>query len=335
MAGPARPVVETKMTEQTGGSIGADRAPLRGRRIVVTGAGGQLGGFLVPALAAAGATAIGVGMRPGRWVATTGDITDPAALGELFSSARPDAVVHAAAYTDVDGCERDPARAEAVNGRGAANVAAASLAAGAYLVAVGTDFVFPGDGGAPYAEDAAPAPLSVYGASKLAGERAVLAADPRFAVARTAWVWGGPGKHFPRTVLTVLRDRGTMEVVDDEAGCPTHAGDLAAALLALVAARGAGVFHLTNTGRTTRYELARAVASAAGLDPELVRPTTTAAFLAKYPLPATRPADSTLANTRAAGLGIVPRPWAAAVRDHVPALAAELGVAAAPTGVPS
>ena len=105
--------------------------------------------------------------------------------------------------------------------------------AGAYLIAVSTDMVFPGDGGAPYAEDAATAPISAYGRSKLMAEHAVLEADSGFAVARTAWLYGGAGKHFPRTVLTVLRDRGGMEVVDDEFGSPTYAGDLAEALVQL------------------------------------------------------------------------------------------------------
>ena len=305
-------------------------ASLQGMRVVVTGAGGQLGGFLVPALAAAGATPVGFGSRPGPGGAVPVDVTDEAAVLAAIAAARPDAVIHAAAYTDVDGCERDPARAEAVNGAGSAHVAAAAVAAGAHLVAVGTDFVFPGDGGAPYAEDSPPAPLSAYGASKLSGERAVLAASPGFAVARTAWVWGGPGKHFPRTVVRTLRDRGEMEVVADETGCPTHAGDLADALVALLAVRAGGIVHLTNAGRATRFALARAVAVAAGLDPASVRSTTTEAFLARYPLPARRPADSTLANTRAAGLGIRPRPWDEAVSAHVPALAAELGLAASP-----
>jgi dTDP-4-dehydrorhamnose reductase len=301
---------------------------LRGQRVLVTGAGGQLGGYLRAALTAADANPIGLGARSGPGIDLVADVADPAAVRAALGIARPAAVIHAAAYTDVDGCERDPARAEAVNAAGAGHVAAAAREADAYLVAVGTDFVFAGDGGAPYAEEAEPRPLSVYGRTKLAGEQAVLATDPGFAVARTAWLYGGPGKHFPRTVLTVLRDRGGIEVVVDEAGSPTFAGDLAGALVALVAARGAGLFHLANAGRATRFDLARAVAAAAGLDPETVSPTTTAAFLAKYPLPARRPADSTLGNIRAAALGIAPRPWSDAVAAYVPRLAAELGLTA-------
>jgi dTDP-4-dehydrorhamnose reductase len=300
---------------------------LQDQRVLVTGAAGQLGGYLRLALQQQGATAIGLGAHAADGIDIIADITDANAIETALAGARPDAVIHAAAYTDVDGCERDPARAEAVNANGSRYVAMAARAAGAYLIAVGTDFVFSGEGGAPYAEEATPEPLSVYGRSKLAGEDAVLAVDTGFAVARTAWLYGGPGKHFPRTVLTLLRDRGTMEVVNDETGSPTFAGDLAAALVSLLAVRGAGMFHLVNAGRTTRFALAQEVAKAAGFDPELIVPITTAAFLAKYPLPARRPADSTLANCRAAALGITLRPWSDAVSDYIPRLAAELDLA--------
>lgn len=305
---------------------GATTTTLAGWRVLITGAGGQLGGELRRAVAAAGAVDLGLGARPGVGVEMVADIADRAAVRRAMAEAAPRAVIHAAAWTDVDGAERDPARAEAINGVGSRHVAEAALAVGARLVAVGSDYVFAGAGGSPYGEDAPTDPVSVYGRSKLAGERAVLAVDPGFAVARTAWLWGGAGKHFPRTVLTVVRDRGGIEVVDDEAGSPTHVRDLAEALVALLAAGGGGVFHLANAGRASRWELARAVVGAAGLDPALVRPTTTAAFLAKYPLPARRPGDSALANRRAAALGVRLRPWSAAVAEHVPGLAAELGV---------
>ena len=184
--------------------------------------------------------------------------------------------------------------------------------------------VFPGDGGAPYAEDALPAPISAYGRSKLQAEGAVLEADPTFAVARTAWLYGGAGKHFPRTVLTVLRDRGGIDVVDDEFGSPTYAADLADALVQLAIARGSGMFHLVNEGRASRFTLAREIARLAGFDPELVRPISTTEFLERFPLPARRPPDSTLNNLRAAALEITLRDWRQAVRDYAPVLAAEL-----------
>ncbi|MGI9253912.1 MAG: SDR family oxidoreductase, partial [Thermomicrobiales bacterium] len=231
------------------------------------------------------------------------------------------------AWTDVDGAERDPAGARAMNVDASTRLATACREANVHLVAVSTDFVFSGLGGAPYAEDAPTDPISVYGETKRDGELAVLAAASGVAVARTAWLYGGPGKHFPRTVLNVISARGGIEVVDDEAGSPTFAGDLATALVQLAAARGAGIFHLANAGRATRYELAQSVACHAGFTVERVTPTSTAAFLRKYPLPAKRPADSELANNRAAALGITLRPWREAAAAYVPLLARELGIA--------
>jgi len=294
------------------------------RRVLVTGAGGQLGRYLVESLVRNGNQPRGIGAHAGPGIDRVVDIGDPVAVDAAVNDFKPHLVIHAAAYTDVDGCERDPDRAMRVNGEGSANVANAAQAAGAWLLAVSTDFVFSGDGGAPYAEDAAPNPVSMYGTSKRAGEEAVFAADERFAVARTAWVYGGAGKHFPRTVITMLRDRGGMEVVDDEVGSPTFAADLAEALVALAAHTPAGIFHLTNDGSTSRYALAVAVAEAAGADATSVQPTTTEAFLARYPLPAKRPPNSTLANHRAAALGVTLRPWQNAVAEYVPTLAADL-----------
>jgi dTDP-4-dehydrorhamnose reductase len=297
--------------------------PLAERRVVVTGAGGQLGRFLVPAVRRAGATVIGFGSRPDPGIDVAVDLAERDATMNALRDAEPDVVIHAAACTDVDGIEREPWRGERSNAQATQNVADASKDARAYLIAVSTDMVFSGDGGAPYAEDAPTAPVSAYGWSKLKAEHAVLEAASGFAVARTAWLYGGAGKHFPRTVLTVLRDRGGMEVVDDEFGSPTYAGDLAEALVALASRRGEGVFHLVNGRRASRFTLARETARIAGFDPQQVKPISTKAFLERYPLPARRPADSTLRNLRAAALAIMLRDWSEAVRAYVPVLAAE------------
>lgn len=295
-----------------------------GERILVTGAAGQLGGYLMEQLARKGYLPIGLGRHAAPGVEVVADIGDAGQVAKALDETSPDAIIHGAAYTDVDGCERDPALANAVNHLGSANVARAAAGRGIWALGIGTDFVFAGDGGAPYAEDAAPDPISVYGASKLAGERAILAADPSFAVARTAWVYGGKGKHFPRTVLTMLQKHGRMEVVDDEIGSPTFAGDLAEALVSLLQRRPSGIVHLTNEGATSRFDLARRVASEAGEDPGQIVPVSTEAFLAKYPLPARRPANSSLANTRAAALGVRLPPWEDAIMRYVPTLVAEL-----------
>jgi dTDP-4-dehydrorhamnose reductase len=295
-----------------------------GGRIAVTGAAGQLGGYLLSCLAREGYTPIGIGRSQGTGVDNVADIADREALARALDDTRPDVIVHCAAYTDVDGCERNPELADAVNRVGSENVAEVAAERGIWVIGVSTDFVFSGDGGAPYTEDADPNPISVYGASKLAGERAIRTADPSFAVARTAWVYGGKGKHFPRTVLSVLAKSGQMEVVDDEIGNPTFAGDLAEALVALLAHRPSGVLHLTNEGATSRFDLARKVAREAGQDPESITPISTREFLEKHPLPARRPANSSLANTRAAALGIRLPHWEDAIRRYTPDLVSEM-----------
>ncbi len=296
-------------------------------RVLVTGAGGQLGGYLVRRLEESGYAAVGLGRGDVPGVDVLADIRDRTQVADALDQTQPDAIIHGAAYTDVDGCERDPALADAINRAGSENVATLAAERGIRVIGVGTDFVFSGSGGAPYAEDAAPDPISVYGASKLAGEQAILASDSRFAVARTAWVYGGQGKHFPRTVLAMLARHGRMEVVDDEISSPTFAGDLAEALVALLPHQPSGILHLTNEGAASRFELARKVAIDAGQDADRIVPVSTEAFLAKYPLPARRPANSTLANTRAAAMGIRLPPWPVAVARYVPTLAVELSEA--------
>jgi dTDP-4-dehydrorhamnose reductase len=308
-------------------------SPLLGQRVLVTGAGGQLGRYLVPAARRSGATVITFGLRAAAGIDVAVDLSDREAADNAIRSASPDAVIHTAACTDVDGIERDPHRGESANTWATRNVANATRDSHGYLIAVSTDMVFPGDGGAPYAEDATPAPISAYGRSKLEAEIAVLEADSAFAVARTAWLYGGSGKHFPRTVLSVLRDRGGIDVVDDERGSPTYAADLADALVQLAVTRGSGVFHLVNEGSASRFTLARETARLAGFDPDLVRPISTEEFLKRYPLPARRPADSTLRNMRAANLGITLRDWRPALQTYVPDLMIELlpGTSAAST----
>lgn len=301
---------------------------LQGIRIVVTGASGQLGRYLMQAIAAAGGTPVGFTHRAEGDVGEPVDIADADAVNRAIGGSAADAIVHAAAMTDVDGCEKDPSRADLINHVGARNVALAAVRAGSYLIAVGTDFVFSGSA-PPYRESAPPDPVSEYGSSKRSGELAVLEASDTFAVARTAWVYGGQGKHFPRSMLNLLAARDSVKVVADERGNPTFAGDLAEALVSLVARRPAGIVHLTNEGTTSRFELARAVATLAGLDPVRIQPTTVEEFLREYPLPARRPADSSLANERAAALGVVLRPWPEALAHYVPQLMTELDAAQA------
>jgi dTDP-4-dehydrorhamnose reductase len=299
---------------------------LEGTRIAVTGAGGQLGRYLVPAARSAGAKVLAMSSRPGAAVDVAVDLTDSVSTTSVIRQFRPDIIIHAAACTDVDGIEREPVRGIRGNQLASHHVAIAAQGATAYLLAVSTDMVFSGTKDGPYCEHDATAPISQYGRSKLAAEQAVLGVSPAFGVARTSWLYGGAGKHFPRTVLSVLRDRGSIEVVDDEVGSPTFAGDLAIALLFLAKARGAGNFHLANGGEVSRYGLARETARLAGLGADSVKATTTEAFLRKYPLPALRPPSSPLLNTRGRERGATLPGWMDGLRRYVPALATELGL---------
>ncbi len=236
------------------------------------------------------------------------DVADAAAVGAALARARPDVVFHCAAWTDVDGAERDPAGAERANVAGSAVVARACAAAGCRLVALSTDFVFDGAKGAPYVESDAPAPLSAYGRTKLAGERAVLAAHPGGAwIARTAWVYDEGARNFPALVLRLARERGVVRAAVDQVGSPTYAGHLAEALVALPDACPPGLVHLAGRGAATRHAWALAVVRAAGLDVPVEE-----ARAAEFPAPAARPAASALRSEHAC-TPLLP-PWTEGVR---------------------
>jgi dTDP-4-dehydrorhamnose reductase len=267
--------------------------PERPLRIALTGAGGMLGREVLRAAAARRCALL-------PWDRAALDVTDPDAARRAVAAARADVVIHAAAWTDVDGCEGDPARAMRVNGEGAANVARACAESGAKLVMVSTDYVFAGDRVEPYQEDDEPAPISAYGRSKLAGEAAVSELlGPRGAIARTAWVYADHGRNFLLTMLRLGREKGEVRVVDDQKGSPTFAADLAETLLDLAAKGGSGVYHVTNSGSVTWCGFARAIFEQAGLAVR-VSAVSTAEFLR----PAPRPANSVLSDTRLAREGI-------------------------------
>lgn len=264
-----------------------------GVSILVTGGSGQLAQALG---AAAGARALRVVGRPD-W-----DFDRVGALPALLAEARPALVINAAAYTAVDRAENDVAAAWRANRDGPAVLAAYCAAACIPLIHVSTDFVFDGGKGAPYAEDDATSPASVYGASKLAGEAAVLAICPRAIILRTSWVYAASGRNFVLTMLNLSRTRDHLRVVADQKGCPTLAGDLAEAILGIadILARDgwqdrfAGVYHAAGGGETNWHGLASAaIAHAAAFghpQPRLIDAIGTA----DYPTPARRPADSRL-----------------------------------------
>ena len=232
------------------------------------------------------------------------DITDGAALLRALRDARPDVVVNSAAWTDVDCAEADEAGAVAVNGAGAGNVAAAAAACGAWTIHVSSDYVFDGRKGAPYVESDPVGPLSAYGRSKLAGERAVAEEAPeRHTTVRSSWLFGPGGRCFPATILRLAAERDGLNVVDDQIGCPTFTGHLAEALVDLAERneRPVGVLHVAGGGRCSWFEFAREIVAGAGVTCE-VKPCSTEEF----PRPATRPANSVLRSERGGEAPVLP-----------------------------
>ena len=271
----------------------------RAMRLLVTGAAGMLGCDVVAAAERAGHEVVA---RPRREL----DVTDAAAVAAAVADARPDAVVNCAAWTDVDAAEGHEAEATAVNGAGAANVAAT----GVHTVQVSTDYVFDGTASEPYAEDAPTDPRSAYGRSKLAGEAPVLAAGG--AVVRTSWLFGRHGSNFVATMLRLASERDELTVVDDQVGSPTFTGHLATALVAVAERRLAGVLHVAGGGQCSWYDLAAAAFAETGAEVTLHRGAT-----ADLGRPAPRPAYSVLGVTRPE----TPRlpPWREGLREYLAA----------------
>lgn len=284
----------------------------RDAKIVITGGLGQLGRALATRLGAGGTAevaALGHGAL---------DVTDRAAVAERIAAERPAVVIHAAAMTDVDGCERDPAAAFRVNTLGTRHAADAAEAAGARFVFVSTDFVFDGEKPSPYHETDATRPLSVYGESKLAGEQHALAAARRALVVRTAWLYGPGGRNFVDAIVQAARDGKPLRVVADQAGSPTWAPDLADGIARALDAGLSGIVHMANAGHATRYELARRALDLAGLADEPVEPVTTA----EMPRPARRPPHAVLGSRILPAAGIAPlRAWEDALAAHIAAVA--------------
>ena len=281
-------------------------------RIAVTGAAGMLGRELADVLSAAPQRHELVLLSRSHC-----DITQPEGVHTGLAAARPQVVIHAAAFTDVDGCERDPTRAMQVNADGTRHVAQATAECGARLIYISTDYVFDGALRRPYTEADAPHPLSVYGRSKLEGERAVRE-HPDHLVVRTAWVYGRYGRHFVSAVLERARGGQALRVVNDQLGCPTWTRDLAEALAALLANEATGIVHAAGGGFCSRHEFALATlaeAAARGLAPRVpVEPISSA----ESARPAPRPPYSVLSNCRLGQLGIGPlREWRQALQQFL------------------
>lgn len=283
-------------------------------RLLVTGAGGQVGRELVRFAERAGDDVLGADRA-------ALDVTDRHAVTDLVATWRPEAVVNCAAWTAVDACESDPHRAHRDNAVGVRWLAEACRNAGAHLVQISTEYVFDGRAASPYQEADATGPLSVYGASKLAGEREALAGGEGAAVVRTSWVCGQFGANMVRTVLRQVDEGRPMRFVDDQYGCPTFTADLAPVLRRIAAERVPGIIHVTNTGARSWYEFACEIVAAAGGDTADVTPISTADL--DPPRPATRPAYGVLDNAALRALGWSPLPDVpAALADLVGALRA-------------
>jgi dTDP-4-dehydrorhamnose reductase len=267
-------------------------------KVLVTGAGGQLGHDVVAVCGAAGDDVVAVGH-------SELDVTVRSDVAAAVAAIRPDVVMHCAAWTAVDDCEGDPDRAFAVNADAVRWVLEASELVGAHLVTISTDYVFDGTLDRPYHERDTPNPQSVYGRSKLAGEAE---AGPGATVVRTSWVSGEHGSNMVRTVLRLAAEHDNLAFVDDQRGCPTFTADLAPMLRRLAVERRVGIHHVTNQGAVSWYEFACSVVSAIGKDPAMVRPIRTADLVP--PRAAQRPANGVLDNAvlREAGVPLL--------RDH-------------------
>lgn len=280
-------------------------------RFLIAGAGGMLGTALQRVLAERCDSC--VAPPEGRF-----DITDETQVAEAvreFSASlggERGVLINAAAYTNVERAEDEPDVAYRVNETGARLLAEAAREAGLGFVHVSTDFVFDGEKRGAYVENDEPNPLSVYGASKLAGERAVAAAYPEAITVRTAWVFGPGGINFPTKILQFAASSQTLRVVTDEVGSPTYTVDLARGILGLVDAGARGLFHLAGSGSCNRFELAENVLALAALERQLLPVTS-----AEFPTKAQRPRNSVLDCSKAADLGVTMPAWGDALARFV------------------
>ena len=289
-------------------------------RILVTGAAGQVGSEVVAELGRRAADRRRG--EPWRIVSMTRqqlDVGSRDAVLAAVTTAEPEVIIHTAAWTAVDDCEGDPDRAFRVNALGTRHIAEAAQLVSAHVCYLSTDYVFDGRSDRPYSEWDEPNPCSVYGRSKLGGERELAETAT---IVRTAWVCGRNGSNMAKTVLRLASSDGPLRFVDDQHGSPTIADDLAAKVVDLALSRRRGTFHVTNRGSTTWFGFAREVLRLAGHDPGRVLPIATADL--DPPRPAPRPACSILDNAalRLAGGDLLP-PWEVSLRRLVSDLLGE------------
>lgn len=274
-------------------------------KILLTGCRGQLGLELQRQLAG----------QPGKFqVVGTDlpelDIADGAQTNDICNREKPDVIINAAAYTDVDSCETNEAIAMAVNGRGAGNLAAAAREIGAKIVQVSTDYVYDGSGSAPYVESDPVCPINVYGESKALGEALVRESNARHYIVRTAWLYG-EGRNFVRTMLDLAGQRDELNVVDDQFGSPTSTVDLAKCIINLIGTEHYGTYHGTCEGVCSWYQFAQKILAGKNIR---INPISTEALNR----PAPRPRFSVLENARLKSLGMNNfRSWEEALFEYL------------------
>ncbi|MBQ7640814.1 MAG: dTDP-4-dehydrorhamnose reductase [Bacteroidales bacterium] len=298
------------------------------RRILVTGANGQLGCALRLAAAGSGDSWLFTDLADAsdetlaRLLVQGGpkvdlatmrlDVTDANAVGKMLRDNEIDTVINCAAYTAVDAAESHPAEAHLLNAEAPRILANAVRETGGLLVHISTDYVFDGNHTIPWKETDLPSPLGVYGRTKLEGEIAVAESGCKYMIIRTAWLYSEFGKNFCKTILKLTSERPEIRVVNDQFGTPTYAGDLAETLLRIIPKYSrSGIWHYTNSGQCSWYEFARAIAAEVGHTNCRIDPCATA----EYPTAARRPAWSVLDKTRIAeDFGIVPPAWEESLR---------------------
>ncbi len=273
-------------------------------RILITGAKGQLGRVLMRRLAPH--TLLGIDLPEV-------DLTDLAAARSNLAAFRPELVIHAAAYTDVDGAARNPDLAYRVNALGTRNVTVAAETVGAAVLAISTNEVFDGAKAEPYLEFDPVNPINPYARSKLAAEQFIRELTTRFYIVRTAWLYGLGGNNFVKKILTRADSDGRLRVVTDEVSSPTYAEDLVSAIEQLMLTGAYGTYHFTNEGACSRFEFAQEILKQTGRGHIPIEPI----VLADYPRPSTPPPYAPLRNFCGAQIGITLRPWRDALADYL------------------
>jgi dTDP-4-dehydrorhamnose reductase len=275
-------------------------------RILVTGAAGRLGSRLIDTLRLHR-------HEPIRADVPEFDVADFAQTRAWIADARPELVIHAAAWTDVDGCAREPENAIRINGLGAHNVALAAAAVGAAILYVSSNEVFDGESDSPYREYDPTRPINPYGYSKWVGEQAIQHTHPRHYVVRTAWLFAHGGKNFIQTILNAAKAGNSLRVVTDEVANPTYTDDLAEAIARLIATERYGVYHLVNDGYCSRYDFARHALDCAGMGDTPIEGISSG----EWARPSKPPAFSPLENLAGASIGVTLRGWREAVAAFI------------------